>query len=223
MSKRRDPLQMPMGLPKEKQSSWQRFREFLKNPKLNEFLKDSKLLSKGLDHLSKLEVLSKYKNTLGNLSTAANAFGYGKVQYAAGHKHTKGSKMLHDIHMRGGDWNSFVNWVKGAASTVGNAIKTGATKAWDYIKNKPATAAGMALKGLSYIPSPLSGALSTAGTAVGAIGSALGKGQAGGFMMMPPLMPQAIHQPYHRALPAMVGGNLSDYDMLNASKSPVFW
>jgi hypothetical protein len=142
--------------------SWDMFKQFLK---------DHKVVSSGLKGLSKIDALNQYKDYLLAGASGAEALGYGK------RRRMSGGRLLHAIHQSGGSWSDFTNWVKGAANTVYNkALKP----AWEYVKKKPVSTAGYILKGLSYIPSPLSGALSTAGTAVGAAGTAFGKGMKGG-------------------------------------------
>ena len=209
-------MAMPGGLSPEKQSSWQKFKTYLK---------DNKLVSKGLEHLSKLQVLSKYKNTLGSASAIAGSLGYG-----AGHKHTKKSKMLHDIHMRGGSWSDFTNWVKGAANTVGKVVKRVGNLTYDnlikpaynYVKEKPLTLLSQAA---SYIPvvGP------TASKVLGTAASLTGKGMWGisnGHPTNPLLQPYCQTMAFNKGMAGSGqsgGAYVNQFDMIDSGKPRMLW
>jgi hypothetical protein len=165
---------------KDNSSNWDKFKKWLK---------DNRVISGSLGGLSRLEILNKYKDALLAMKAGAEALGYGKKR-----KHPMQGKMMKDpkklvdcICQHGGGWGDFVSWIKNRASDVGNAAKAIGNKVVDvgrravqYVRDKPVSALGGLAKGLSYIPSPLSGALSTAGTALGVAGTLAGKGQQGG-------------------------------------------
>ena len=99
-----------------------------------------------------------------------------------------GKVLIHDIAQAGGSWGSFVNFFKKAGRAIGNAGKTVYNKALKPVGNavakavteKPLTTLGKAAGIAGMIPGPWSAPLKTAGTALTAVGSAVGKGQDGG-------------------------------------------
>lgn len=183
-------LMAPPSL-KAPESSWNKFKSWLK---------DTKIISSSLGHLSRLELLNQYKDFLTGASVAAGTIGYGKKK--KGKMIKNHDKLIKHIEMRGGSWSSFTDWIKGAANTVGNAVKDTANNVGNsfknagetvfnkvlkptalYIKKKPLSSAGYLAKGLSWIPSPLSPLLNTASTALGVAGTLTGNGivsQSGG-------------------------------------------
>jgi hypothetical protein len=112
-------------------ASWNKFRDYV----------DSKA-TEGLN------TLNQYNNQL-PMSGSGKRKGKGKRK--------TGKALLHSIHMRGGSWSDFTDWVKGAASTVGNVVKGTAKSIWGAIKDKPLSTIGKVLGAASMIPTPLSG------------------------------------------------------------------
>ena len=182
---RPNPLQpniRPVAPPSVKapSSNWDKFKKWLK---------DNRVISGSLGGLSRLDILNKYKDALLALKAGTEALGYGKKRKhpMQGKKIKDPKKLVDCICQHGGGWGDFVSWIKNRASDVGNAAKAIGSKIGDvgrraiqYVRDKPVSALGGLAKGLSYIPSPLSGALSTAGTALGVAGTLSGKGQQGG-------------------------------------------
>jgi hypothetical protein len=176
-----------MNAPK---SNWDKFKSWLK---------DNRVISGSLASLSRLEILNKYKDYLMKGSKMAEAVGYGKKG--------KKSKMIKNpdelckcIHQNGGSWSDFTSWIKNRANDVadvgrkvGSAFKTAGNYAYNkairpsfqYVKDHPLSSVGYLAKGLSYLPTPLSAPLSTAGTALGTAGTLLGRGQSGGARKSP--------------------------------------
>lgn len=172
----------------EKKSIWDNFKTFLK---------DTRIISGSLSHLSRMEILQKYKTFLEGASTAANAVGYGKKGKRST-KHIKNPKKLVEyIHQRGGSWSDFTSWVRGAANTVADTAKNVGNKVADaskfvyrrairpgleYARDKPLTTLGYLAKAGSFLPIPgVSQGLSAASTALGAAGTLMGRGdQSGG-------------------------------------------
>jgi len=111
------------------------------------------------------EMLNKYNSQLNQGGTGAK-----------GVRRMTGGKLLNSIHMKGGSWGDFTSWVKGAASTVGNAIKSGAKAGWEYFKNKPLSVISKLAGAASMLPTPASGVLKGISAATGTVGNAIGKG-----------------------------------------------
>jgi hypothetical protein len=95
--------------------------------------------------------------------------GYSKKSF----KKMRGAGLIKTIHQRGGSWSDFVNWVKGAASTVYNKVLK---PVGNYIAEKPLSAISKVAGLASNIPTPFSGVLKGVSAATGAVGNAIGKG-----------------------------------------------
>jgi hypothetical protein len=111
---------------------------------------------------------------------------YHKHLAGAGHKKMRGKKLYKSIHQHGGSWGSFVNWLGNAGRTVANGFKTAGNfvykkairPAYEYVRDKPVTAISHGLKVAGAVTGLAP--LGYAGTALGAVGKAVGKGQKGG-------------------------------------------
>ena len=117
---------------------------------------------------------------------------YAKSLGMKGSGKKSGAKLVPMILQGGGSWGSFTSWIRNAGRTVGNAVanagktvcnrtlKPAGEAVYNEVKNKPLSTLGKVAGLAGMIPSPFAPGLRTAGTALTAVGSAVGKGQAGG-------------------------------------------
>lgn len=127
------------------------------------FLKD-----KSIDRKTKNKILRQYARSLGMKGTGKKS----------------GKLLVNDIIQAGGSWSGFKNFFKKVGNAVASAGKFVYNKAIkpavEAIKDKPLSTIGKAATVAGMIPSPWSGALKTAGTALTSVDKAVGKGQEGG-------------------------------------------
>mgnify|MGYP001613879981 CR=1 FL=1 len=140
------PLSRKMQLPKipekEKESSWQKFKNWLK---------DTKLISGSLGHLSRLDILNKYKDAILALQSGSQALGYGKRKIKSAkrfvttiHQYgvilSRGLKIAHQMSPM-----SLKQLVE-LLILLEKRFEKGIKPAWNYAKSKPISSLGALLK-----------------------------------------------------------------------------